>query len=271
MAGLPGIVPLKSEMMGNARPALLVKTLSNREPLNINPSPTSLLDIAGMFLSIVDSGETGFEHPEDQGEDTGSFERFFYHYSVKKIRRLDRQPIPFDTYRVSGPVNRSTSWQLYDIHSDQAAPAQFPVISHRTAGGFMRGIRFNPALPDKELAWLDHRQFGLLFSVDDPPASGLELVLVMHIPEWIGVQSVSTRFNQSEPGPAFTISTTEKFWQEVKISLPAEMIRAGNNFLAVDFERLVNSPSAPRLMAAGLLKSIRIEPATPVQQAQSPP
>jgi len=51
IAGPPESVSLTGQMMGTARPALLVKSMDSRAPLKFSDLPTSLSDIAAMALS----------------------------------------------------------------------------------------------------------------------------------------------------------------------------------------------------------------------------
>jgi hypothetical protein len=252
----PESVDLGKEMMGTARPVLLVKELAKREPLKFSPQPSSSVDVAAMALALSESNLA------DPGREAGAAEegrfpdRYFHIYPVEKILRWNSEPIPYDRYRVRGPVNRDVSWELLTIEKDHPAPQQFPVVSHRTAADYLHGIRLNPAFPDHETAWIDRRQFAFLISIPGPDAT---LVLSLHIPDWLGRQEFSVRVNETKLADTFALSAGDKFWQEVRIELPRRALKEGNNFISLEFEELRNAPEVTYLKAAALLNSILVE------------
>lgn len=199
-----------------------------------------------------------FEIGSDPLVPTTVRDRYFYDYPVEKVARWTPDPIPYDTYRVRGPVNLSSSWELLDRFTDHPAPQEYPLISHETASGYVHGVRLNVAQADQEHAWIVHKQLAFLISLPAPFPDQTSLVLSLHIPEWIGEQTFTARVNQSDLETQYRISATEKFWQEVKIPLPHSALREGNNFVSLKFDTLQLSPNG-NVTAAGLLRSIRME------------
>jgi len=259
MNGPAQFISLSEKMMGTARPALLVKEMGSLAPLKISAAPTSLIDVAGMALSLVGIPADEFSQltariPADPGR-----KRYFYHYPVEKLARWSAQPIPYDLYQVNGPVTAEQSWELLNIQAEGPAPQQFPVISHRTASEFLRGTKLHPYDPDKETAWIIRKQLAFVLSIPDANAGNLQLILSMHVPDWVGDQSFEVRINDFELQQDFEIHPTRQFWQDVAIDIPLHALREGNNFISLKFEKFRTVPSNENLNAAGLLKSIHIK------------
>ena len=273
----PQSVMLSEEMMGTARPALLVKRMTDREPLKISRMPTSLIDVAPLARSMSKKGVgsnfkkgvgSNFRHGKvdlqlnpllEIGSDPlFGRDRFYYDYPVEKVARWTPDPIPYDTYRVRGPANLNSSWELLDRSIDAPAPREYPLISYETASGLVHGLRLNSAQADQEHAWIIRKQLAFLISMPAPLPDQTSLVLNLHIPEWIGEQTFMARVNQSELETQYQISAAEKFWQEVKIPLPHSALREGNNFVSLKFDSLQLSPNG-NVTAAALLRSIHTE------------
>jgi hypothetical protein len=87
-----------------------------------------------------------------------------------------------------------------------------------------------------------------------------QLVLTLHVPDWVGKQSFKVRINNFDLPGGFEIQAEKQFWQEVRINLPAQARLQGNNIISVRFTRLAPSPRTENLEVAALLKSIRTEP-----------
>lgn len=260
IAGSPDSVPLTGRMMGTARPALLVKSLDSRAPLKFSNSPTSLSDIAAITLSSVGVTSEKFPNSTLELPVKPDRDRYFYDYSVEKLSRWNDQPVPYDLYRVNGPVTDDRSWSLQNIYADRPAPQQFPLISHRTSSEFLRGVFLNPNDPDRELAWIIRKQFAFLIYIPENfPATG-QLVVTFHVPEWVGKQTFKVRINDFDLPGGFEIQPESQFWQEVRINLPTQSRQPGNNLISIQFNKLVHSPRVENLAAAALLKSIGTEP-----------
>jgi hypothetical protein len=244
----PQSVELSSEMMGTARPALLIKPMHKREAFHLSNELTSLIDIAEVALNFGDTSQTD---PEKG--------RFFFKYSLDQLASWSGEPVAYDRYLVNGPVQLDSSWELAEIEANRTAPDSYEVISYRTAADFLRGIKLNPNEPEKELAWIDRKQFAFLISLP-VSSSASNLIFSLHIPDWIGAQSFTVSVNGNPINAVYEVRSQKPFWQEVTMEIPASTYHSGNDFISIDFKSLHTSPEAPNLKAAALLQSIRIEP-----------
>lgn len=262
----PETVALSSEMMGTARPALLVKPMNARHVLQISNVPTSLQDVPAMALHLADPGNKSLWQPDGNRATDSVRERYFFRYPVEKLARWNTQPIPYDTYRVRGPVNEEQSWELLNIQDDVAAPGAYPLISYRTASRFFRGLKLSSNDPDKELAWINRKQLAFLLSMPKTRVRMQKITITLHVPEWVGELSFAVRVNDTDLATVFKIQAESSFWQEVDIGIPLTSARDGNNFISLSFDALHTAPDAPNLKAAALLKSIM--PASAVDSTQ---
>ena len=252
-------VMLDKKMMGTARPALLVKRMASTEPLKISRRPTSMVDIAAIARSISGADAPGIESFEAADITSKTRDRYFHNYPVEKIARWSAEPIPHDIYRVRGPANEDSSWELLNLVADHPAPEQYPLINHAAVTGYMHGVRVNLAAPDQKNAWIIRKQLAFLISVQTPVPDQPTLVLTLHIPAWIGEQAFSVRINETEMDTRFKVLTdTDNFWQEVRVDLPGQSLREGNNFISVKFDLLQLAPKE-NFRAAGFLRSVQMD------------
>ena len=258
LSGSPRTVMLSKKMMGTVRPALLVKKMGDTQALKFSRLPTSVIDIAAIARSVA-----GVDHPVANHLDRVNMtakprDRYFYNYPLEKLRRWSTEPVAHDVYRVRGPANEDSSWELLNLQVYHPAPDQYPAIGHAAVAEYMRGVRVNPANPDQEQAWITRNQLAFLISIQSPGHQPQTLVLTLNIPDWIGEQSYRVRINETEIDRQFHIPTSRKYWQEVRIELPASSLKKGNNFVSLKFEKLQAAPKAD-LDAAAILRAVHME------------
>jgi hypothetical protein len=259
LSGPSQSVMLDMKMMGTARPALLVKRMASTEPLKISRQPTSMVDIAAIARSITGTVAPRIESFEAADITSETRDRYFHNYPVEKVARWSAEPIPHDIYRVRGPANEDSSWELLNLVADSPAPEQYPLINHAAVTGYMHGVSLNPADPDQKRAWIIRKQLAFLISVQAPVPDQPTLVLTLHIPAWIGEQAFSVRINETEMDTRFKVLIdTDIFWQEVRVDLPGQSLREGNNFISVKFDKLQLAPKE-NFSATGFLGSIHME------------
>jgi hypothetical protein len=218
-----------------------------------------MVDVAAIARSITGTVAPRIESFEAVDITSETRDRYFHNYPVEKVARWSAEPIPHDIYRVRGPANEDSSWELLNLVADSPAPEQYPLINHAAVTGYMHGVSLNPADPDQKRAWIIRKQLAFLISVRAPAPDQPTLVLTLHIPAWIGEQAFSVRINETEMDTRFKVLVdTDIFWQEVRVDLPGQSLREGNNFISVKFDKLQLAPKE-NFSATGFLKSIHME------------
>jgi Sulfatase len=253
---------LLESLTGSARPALLVKQLNSREPLQFSPAPTHLLDVAPTALALVGirgAAPSVFEFAPEQPR-----ARVFQHYSIPDL--WTGKPIPYVEYTVDGAVRDAGEWQVSGIQDYRATPARYEPLNKATGDGFVMGAHLRAPPDDDRSSWVTGRQLAFAIGIDDP-ASPHVLELRMHFPEWLAGQSFALEFNG---GPSWQSprlrSDGDEFWQTFTIPLDVSLQRSGRNFVSVVFERLEHPPDTDSWHGSALVESIRV---TPVDQVRA--
>lgn len=237
---------------GSARPALLIKPMNQSQPLRISDAPTSLLDVAATALELV-----GIDN-EMYGRSTYSIvdserRRLFTPYSIADLWGAD--PVPHDVYEVTGDVRDGRNWKLTGIVADRTAPADYEEVTYASAGPFLRGAPMNPD-SDGDGSWVTSHQLGFVVSQTAETPAVEELVLTVHVPDWIQEQSFTLSINGQTLERNIAVPEVQDFWQEVVVGIPAGRIQEGVNFVSVEFETVGVSPDNQLFRASALVRSI---------------
>lgn len=248
---LPDIEPA---LLGTARPALLVKPMQARGPLEFDSRPTSLLDVAGVAVALAQ----GQADPVGLALATREPDRAFYHYSIEDMRRWAAEPIAHDRYRIDGPVTDGMSWQLDGMVSDEEAPGAYPDMNYRTARGFVRGAGIREGDEEQKAAWIRGKQLGFLLFM---PAGAAEVTVRLHLPEWIPEQRVRARVNGEWLAGEHRLAGGGDYWSELRLELPEPSGEGSNQFFLLQFDQLFEEPGAPHRRAAAMIGSIGLSTA----------
>jgi hypothetical protein len=245
---------LPESMTGSARPALLVKRLHSREPLQFSAAPTHLPDIAPTALDLVEidsAAPSVFEL--EPGQDRA---RLFQQYSIPDF--WSGAPIPYVEYRVDGPAADGRQWQVNAIRDNRSAPTAFEPLNRLTGQGFVLGAHLRKSPGNNESSWVTGRQLAFAIGIDEP-ALPHRLELRAHFPEWLAGQTFTVQFNG---GPAWHSprmpAKADEFWQTLTIPLDAAAQKAGRNFISIVFERLEHPPENDSWRASALVESIKV-------------
>lgn len=243
-------------LMGASRPALLVKTLDNREPFLVSVSPTSLLDIAPTALDLV-----GLEAEYD-GRSVLGIEpdtqriRNFNPYTISEFWTGDA--ISFDTWQVDGPIQDLKNWSLQDLFYKNTAPASYPAINYSTAHATSRGISLNWAKPNEESAWIGGSEFSILVGTEQPglPAK-FELELLL--PDFLEAekQSFMVSVNHQLIDVTYFLDKGKSFVL-MEVPIPEGLLIKGNNLVTVKFSETGTRKNKKNWQAAGKLKSFSL-------------
>lgn len=255
--------PLNSDLdtylIGAGRPALLVKTLGSRRPLQFSSRPTHLLDLAGTARELV--GLEGryssiFNTPGQRGEP-----RPFLHYSMSHF--WSGKPIPYVEYAVGQPAREGSEWAVTGIHDFGETPAFFDPVNRPNAKGFVLGARLRKSLGNNKSSWITGRQLAFVIGLD-APARERTLELEMQFPDWMPGQSFTVEINGSKPLRSSVLSPeTAETWQIYSIPLEPGLQRVGRNFVSIRFDRIYPSPDDDELRSAGKIASIRVIDSAP--------
>lgn len=249
--------PINSElypgMLGSGRPALLVKQMHSRVPLQFSDLPTSLVDVAPTALALVGietEAPSVFDIPEQQTR-----VRYYTPYSIRDF--WSGEAIPYVRYRIEGAVRDGEHWVLSDIRSFREPPTDFDPVNLANAEGQMMGASLSRSKPDNESSWITGRQLGFLINLPEREAvQSLELTL--HLPQWIPAQSFTVQLNNAQHSNKFDLFRDEAYWQKVSIPLDNDQLVPGRNFISILFERTYSPPDKDNWQAAVLLKSIKV-------------
>jgi len=240
-------------LLGSGRPALLVKEMNNKAPLQISQNPTSLLDVAPTALALmgIDSTQqSAFEFTESRPR-----ERFFTPYSIADL--YSGNAIPYSVFAVGQSARDGEQWVLTDIKSFSKLPAEYDPVNFNTAKGYMLGAALNREKPNEDASWVGGRQLGFLIQITESINAPL-LELIVRLPDWIPAQSFTVQINRIETAGSYRLAPSEDDWQTISVPLDNELIKPGRNFLTVLFEHTYSPPGKPDWQASAQIKSIRI-------------
>jgi hypothetical protein len=250
--------PLNSDLdeylIGAGRPALLVKTLGSRHPLQFSTRPTHLLDLAGtarQLAGLEDRNPSIFNASERRAKP-----RPFLHYSMPHF--WTGNPIPYVEYAVGQPAREGSQWRVAGIHDFGETPGFFDPINRPTAKGFVLGARLRKSLGNNKSSWITGRQLAFVIGLDGP-VHERALELTMQFPEWMPGQSFTVEVNGSAPSQRWFVSPgSAAAWQNYSIPLDPGLQRPGRNFVSIRFDRVYPSPDDDELQSAGRIASIRV-------------
>ena len=258
LVGEPANASLYHNIVGQARPALLVKTLANRNPLAYNSAPTSLIDVAPTALSLVGlsgqfEGQAAFEVTPGQPRT-----RYFHRYDSRRL--WSGEPVPFTRFAVSGPANISGNWRLETIFTPLAAPSDFATLSQTTAGAFMRGAQLNAGNPDQEGAWVKSSHLAFLMRpARRDPGPDHRLLITLRIPEFVGDQQVRLTVNSQPLGIVKELPAADEFWHQAIFEVPNRLLHEGNNFMELEFAVVGQAPDHPAFRASALIRAMALD------------
>ena len=250
---------LYAGMSGSARPAFLVKRRHQAGPLQVSEAPTALEDVAATVLELAGLDEENYGRSAfslDDGEDRP---RLFTPYSTSQL--WGTNPVPHDVYEVKGNIRDGQNWVLKDILVYEPAPSSYPAVNYESARQFMRGASLNPNRPEEESSWISGHQVAFLVTPDPDVLRGMEMILTLHVPEWVGPQSFEVSVNDEQIGSTIEVPVlNDPFWKELVVPVPANTFREGNNIVSVVFDTVAQSPQSETFRASALLKSVHLRP-----------
>jgi len=240
-------------LLGSGRPALLIKEMNSRAPLQISQNPTSLVDVAPTALALlgIDTDQQSvFDFTESRPR-----ERFFTPYSIADL--YSGKAIPYSVFEVGPSARDGEQWVLTDIRSFSKPPAGYDPVNFNTARGYMLGAGLNREKPDVDGSWIGRRQLGFLIDIPESfKAPSLELTL--YLPEWMPEQSFTVQINGSETPGSYNLAHSENMRQTISVLLDKELLKPGRNFLTVLFEHTYSPPGESNWQASAKVWSIRI-------------
>ena len=238
---------------GSARPALLIKPMNQSPSLRISDAPTSLLDVAATALELVGIDNKMYGRSAYSIADNPLRRRLFTPYSIADLWGTD--PVPYDVYEVTGDVRDGRNWKLAGIVVNRTAPADYQEVTYTSAGPFLRGALMSPN-SESDGSWITSHQLGFLISPTAETRAVEELVLTLHIPDWIQEQSFTLSINGQILERNIAVPEVQDFWQEVLVGIPAGRIQEGVNFVSIEFETVGVSPDPQLFRASALVRSI---------------
>jgi hypothetical protein len=255
---------LLESLMGSARPALLVKRLNSREPLQFSRAPTHLLDVAPTALALVNiDGEAPsvFQIAPEQRR-----ARIFRHYSIPDL--WTGEPIPYVEYTVGGPVRDAGQWRVSGIQDYRETPEAYAPLNNSTGNGFVMGAHLRELPGDDSSSWVTGRQLAFVIGIDNP-ALAHSLELRMRFPEWLSGQAFTVEFNGGPPwhSPQVQAGDAES-WQSFSIPLDASRQLAGRNFVSLVFQQLEHPPDTDSWRGSALVESITVRQTDQVRAHQ---
>ena len=258
--------PLNSGLLGSltgtARPALLVKRLNSREPLQFSTAPTHLRDVAPTALALL-----GIDSEAPSVFDLAPAQhraRMFRHYSIPDL--WSGKPIPYVEYTVGGPARDASNWRVSDIQDYLATPASYAPLNKSTGAGFVMGAHLREPPDDDRSSWVTGRQLAFVIGIDDPDRAHT-LELRMHFPAWLSGQAFTVEFNGATPWQSPQVQAgDEPFWQSFSVPLDTSRQRAGRNFVSIVFAQLSHPPDTDSWRGSALIESISL---APVDQARA--
>ena len=247
---------LPPALMGSARPAFLIKEKNNREPLFYSRIPTSLVDIAPTALALAGVEEENPRTSVFDLDENSDRPRYFLPYSIRDLFSGD--PVPHVIYRVGNDVRDSRGWQVDEIKPYRTAPSLYDPVNYRSGQHFVHGLRFSTNEPDKEASWVNGRQLAFLLS--QPPRSDgpFELRFGLHVPKWLGEQSMTVSVNGQLHVENLPIEMGKGFWTKVVVDMEGLDLLEQDNFVSVQFANSHLPPGITHWEAAALLRSIRL-------------
>ena len=256
LQGLPANGSLEKGLLGAARPALLVKTLKNRDSLQISTAPTSLLDIAPTALDMVglkadDSGQSAMTiEPASQRP------RLFNRYSYEEF--WSGEAISYDSWLVNGPVRDLTNWSLLEVFDNEMAPSRYPAMNPKTVSRTGRGLNFEQPIPDSEASWIGGSEFSILVGVERPADPAI-ITLTMRLPPFMHeeTQTFSVHINRQRLGETYSLHNHED-WLQIDVPIPAGLLQQGNNLITLKFSETATKEEYKDWRTAGELKSFNL-------------
>ncbi|WP_179137811.1 sulfatase-like hydrolase/transferase [Candidatus Entotheonella palauensis] len=255
LKGSPKNGLLSSGTIGTARPALLVKQLDNHEPLQFNKAPSSMIDVAPTALALVGLHSDFEGKPAFALAPSERRKRVFRRY----VSRLfwTGKPVPYDEYEVNGSPNQAENWQLTAMFQPQEAPGAYQSISEKILKEFIRGASLASGSSNQGQAWIRSNELAFLIRPDKLLAHHT-LILKLHIPKYIGEQTVQLVINGHVAANEIRLASKADFWQQLEIPVPGEMLIAGNNFLRLHFENVASPPGHGSFKTSGLIGAIAL-------------
>lgn len=243
-------------VLGASRPALLVKPLKNRNPFQLNGSPTHLLDIAPTALDLMGL-EDGY-----QGQSVLTIDpavqrvRTFNWYASAEFWTGD--PISYDHWQVDGEVSDVRNWSLQDIYSKTIAASDYPAINFNTVFASSRGLSVNRATPDAEYAWIGGSEFSILVGTEQPKLSS-SLEIQISLPDFMKAQTqtISVIVNHQLLAKTYLLEKNED-WTQITIPIPDGLLEKGNNLITFKFSETVIPKDRDDWHTAGKLRSFKL-------------
>jgi len=244
---------LHYKVLGQARPALLIKPLKNKGSFQVSESPTSLLDIAPTALDLVGlrgdfSGQSVMAIEPGTGRP-----RLFNHYSYDEFWSGDA--ISYDSWLVNGPVRDLTNWSLLDVYDVKIAPSRYSAINYKTVSRTGRGFSLDREKPDSKASWIGGSEFTILVGTERPmdPA---KLTLSMRLPPFMGdePQTFSVHINHQHLAETYSLHKSED-WLQIDVSVPMGLLRQGNNLVTLKFSKTATKQEYKDWRTAGELES----------------
>ena len=244
---------LHKKVLGQARPALLIKSLKNREPFHISESPTHLLDIAPTALDLV--GLKG----EFSGQSALSIEpgsqrpRLFNQYLYDEF--WSGEAVSYDSWQVNGPVRDLSNWSLLDVFDIRMAPSKYPAINYNTASRTGRGFSLDRENPNSKASWIGGSEFTILVGTERPTELA-KISLSMRLPPFMGdePQTFSVHVNLRQLEEIHTLHKS-KDWLQIDVPVPVGLLQRGNNVVTLKFSQTATKEEYKDWRTAGELES----------------
>lgn len=242
-------------LLGNGRPALLVKAPGASGPLSFSDKPTDLLNIKPTALQLAGlphEGQSVFEEGDKREQ-----ARVFQHYPVAAF--WSGNPVPYLEYTVPQPANDAGNWKISDIRHYGPVPGRFEPVNRNTSKGFVYGARLRSSLGQNKSSLIRGRQ--LAFLVDIPlTGEDLALEIELQFASWMKNQSVRVQLNGATLYEQESISEKQKYETWIKLTMPVStsLTRGGPDFVSILFEKLYPTPGTADEQAAARIRSIRV-------------
>ncbi|HEV2510143.1 sulfatase-like hydrolase/transferase [Bosea sp. (in: a-proteobacteria)] len=143
-----------------ARPILMVKSLNDQNDLLYSNSPTSVIDIPDILLSLAKTGDWRDEPKAPRVRTFRFVDSDNFHYDRPDF-------VPSDAYIVPDDPTHGEKWQLFELQRKEIAPPALIEFTAEDIARFQRGsLSGGTPLRDGGGAWVD-RQMDVLISAPE--------------------------------------------------------------------------------------------------------
>ena len=244
-------------LLGNGRPALLVKARGSNGPLTFSGKPTQLLNIMPTALELAglpDAGESVFDMPDKVVR-----KRLFHHYPNSRF--WSGNPVPYLEYAVGQPANDAGLWSIADMVAYEPAPREYVPVNKKTAKDFVYGARLRSSIGHRGSSVVRGRQLALVIDVPEQARAGtMELELELSLPRGMDSQSFTVQVNDGDIWSSGTLRHPAKAgdWFSINVPLNSEELKQGNNFMSILFKELYKHPANDNEWEAAKIRAIRL-------------